>query len=65
MNERISTQHFRSADGLSGRYELFDAGGRLVGHGTYGTGPTTVDTDQLASGHIPYAPFLGMAIGPG
>lgn len=45
MNERISTQHFRSADGLSGRYEQFDTGGRLVGHGTYGTGPTTVDTD--------------------
>jgi hypothetical protein len=42
--------HFRSADGLSGRYELVDAGGRLVGHGTYGTGPTTVDTEQLAPG---------------
>lgn len=49
--------HFRSADGLSGRYELVDSGGRLVEHGTYGAGPTTVDTEQLAPGSYTLCTF--------
>lgn len=42
--------HFRSDDGLPGRYELQDASGRIVGEGTYGSGVTTVLTEQLAKG---------------